>query len=182
MVELGSHVPNETLEPTTIRVYEIRVFSHHTPLTIILLYACQYWKGFDSSNVSLRKYFHHLATDMHQLLYPNLFAEGSALVIVSKHFYCFLASTVCQGIESDDVLQTLIWEVANRLTSPLLESLPFDSVHSWESKESDLLNCQSINIREFNPIKNMFTNNDNHMHSPTNIAKIPIFYVLSFEG
>ena len=51
-----------------------------------------------------------------------------------------------------------------------------------------MLSYQSINIQTSNLIHNIFTDsclvitNDNHMHSPTSLAKLPIFDGLSFEG
>lgn len=93
----------------------------------------------------------------------------------------------CEQVQANDVLQYSIWEGANRLTSPLPETLSVDSVHSWESKESDLLSCQSININTSYPIHNIFTDschvttNDNHIHPYTNPLKLPIFDGVSFE-
>jgi len=96
MVMSGSHVLDENPKQSQIRVSETTVFSHHTPLKIILLDVSSSWKAYDSSDVSLRKYFHHLSVDVHQPLYHNLFTEGNALAIVSNNFYCFPTSTVCQ--------------------------------------------------------------------------------------
>lgn len=108
----GSHVPNETLEPCQIRVSKIRVSTHHTPLSIIPPDVSSSWKHSNSSNVSLIKSFHHLSANVHQPLYPDLFAEGSALAIVSNVFYCLLANTVFQHMQSNDTFQSPIWKGA----------------------------------------------------------------------
>jgi len=146
MIMSGSHIPDGTLEPSQIRVYEIRVLAHHSPLNIILSNASSSWKDSNLGEVSPNTYFPHLSVDMHQPLYLDLFLEGSTLVIVSDIFDYFPTNTVCERIQSDDVLQSHIWEGSNHLTSPLLETLSIDSIHYWESKESDMLNCQPINI------------------------------------
>lgn len=102
----------------------------------------------------------HISTP-YQLTCINLytlifFAEGSTLENVSNIFDYFPTNTICQRIQSDDVLQSLIWEGANHPTSRLPETISIDSIHSLDSKESDLLNCQSINIQTSNPINNIF--------------------------
>lgn len=142
----SSYVPDETPEPSRIRLSGIRVSAHHIPLNIISLDASSSWKSSDSSIVSLSKSFQHLSTDVHQPLYHNLFAQGSALTIVSNVFDCSQTSTVCQHTLPNDVLQSLIWEGANRLISPVPDTLSVDSVHSRESVESHLSSHQSINI------------------------------------
>lgn len=68
MVMSGSHIPDETPEPSRIRVSEIRISAHHAPLNIILSSAISSWKSSNSGDVALSKPFHHLAADMHQPL------------------------------------------------------------------------------------------------------------------
>ena len=124
---------------------------------------------------------------MDQPLYPNFLIAGSAIAIVSNIFEFFPYNTVYQHTQSDDVLQYPIWEGTNRLTSPLLETLSVDSFHSSEFEGSSLLRYQSINIRTSNLIHNIFndcyliTTNENHIHPPTNLVKLPIFDGMSFE-
>lgn len=83
MVMLGSHIPDETPKPS-----RIRISTHHAPQNIFSLDASSSWKPSNSSNVPLRKSFHHISNDVHQPLYPNLFAEGSVMAIVSILFHC----------------------------------------------------------------------------------------------
>lgn len=91
-------------------------------------------------------------------------------------------------MQSNGTLQSPIWESANLSTSPLPETPSVDLVHFWESKESELLSCRSINAQTSDPIPNIFidnclvTTNDNHMHSPTKLMKLLMFDGVSFEG
>lgn len=110
------------------------------------------------------------------------------MAIALNHFDCCPVGIAYEHIQLDDVLQYPIWEGANCLTSPLSETLPVDSVHSLESKESDLLICQPISIQTSYPIRNIFTDscpfttNDDHVHSPINLVKLLIFDGFPFEG
>jgi len=85
-------------------------------------------------------------------------------------------------------LQCPIWEGAHLLTSPLPKTFSVDLVHFLEYKQSGLSSCQSINIQTSDPIHNIFndscpvTTDDDHIHPLTNLAKLPIFIGLSFEG
>ena len=126
---LVSHILDETTEPSQIRVY-----SHYSPLNIFFLNASSSRESFDSSEVYLNTASHLLLIDVHQPIYPNLFTERSTLANVSNIFDHFLASTICQHIQLDDVLQSPIWEGGNHLTSPLPKTLLVDSIHSRESK------------------------------------------------
>lgn len=133
MVMSSSHIPDETPEPS-----QIRVSTHNAPYNSFSPDASSSWNPSDWSNVSLRKYFHHLSTEVHQPLYPILFSKGSSLAIVSNIFYCLPANTVCQHTQSNDTLQYPIWEGANHLISPSFDTLVVYSVHSLEFKESHL--------------------------------------------
>lgn len=115
---------------------------------------------------------------MHQPLYRNLFTGRRKPTIVSNIFGCCPTSIGCSQVQTYDVLQN----------SLLPENLQVNSSHLGKSKESNMLDYQSISFQTSNQINNMLTDscpvttNNSHVHLPVDLTKLLNFESPPFEG